>query len=149
MKMIKYPYSRLDKHHVYYLKLVEKFFMSMYNVSFHVGYDETKIIIKIYDVNPYKLYSPSEFYLSYQVRTLDNDVTTICKEDIFFCFYNYLSDIVPYLEIELIVSTDILTFYKVELDGDNCFEKFDLKTMYFEHESRLLMENKSNYFFIS
>ena len=149
MKMVKYPYSRLAKHHVYYLKLVEKFFMCMYDVNFHVSYNETKIIIKVYDVNPYKVYCPSSFEPSYQVKTLDNGITTICKEDIFFYFYSYLPDIVPYLEIELIVPTDILKFYNVEFKGHDCFETYDLKVMYFEHESRLLMDNKSNYFFIT
>ena len=99
--MIKYPYSNLTKPHPLYMKLVAKFFSTLYNVYFHVSYNDTSIIIRIFDVNPNKFYNPMNFDPYFKVMGQNNEIVEITKQEIFSCFYMYLPDIVPYLEFEL------------------------------------------------
>ena len=143
LKVVKYPYSNLKKHHSHYLKCVSVFFESVYDLWFYVGTNETNIIIKILEVNPYKVYNPMYFEPNYKVRTRGSDLDYISSYDIFNNFYNYLPDIVPYLEVELFVAHDIiigdLELNKVRNDG--CFETFNFREQYYMEETRNLYSN--------
>jgi len=140
IKTIKYPYSELKKHHSHYLKCVSVFFQSMYDAWFYVGVDESSINIKIHEVNPFKMYNPMNFDPSYKARSRDSDYYFVCKHDMFNNFYNYLPDIVPYLEVELFVAHDIIIGNgDLELNNvrhDGCFEKFNFRELYYMEETR-------------
>jgi len=137
-KIIKYPYTNLTRHHSHYLKCVSVFFESMYDPWFYVGTNETNIVIKILEVNPYKFYNPMNFEPSYRARTRGSDFFHISNYELFNNFYNYIPDIVPYLEVELFVAHDII-IGDLELKNvrhDGCFETFNFRELYYMEETR-------------
>jgi hypothetical protein len=135
---VKYPYSKLKRHHGNYLRLVDEFFRSIYNFNHYIVLEEKCIVIEIRDVNPYKIYNPSNFDPSYKVNTLYGDVDFISTFEIFETFYGYLPDIVPYMEFELYGydRNENLFGYNIPTNNKGYFERFNLRDLYYECESR-------------
>jgi len=139
---VKYPYSNLKRHHGNYLRLVDQFFRSIYNFNHYIVLEEKCIVIEIHDVNPYMMYSPSNFDPSYKVNTLYGDVDFISTFEIFETFYGYLPDIVPYMEFELYEpygydrNENLLFGYEMPTNGRGYFERFNLRDLYYQYESR-------------
>jgi hypothetical protein len=139
---VKYPYSKLKRHHGNYLRLVDVFFKSMYNFNYYISLEQNCIVIEIHDVNPYKVYNPSDFEPSYKVNTLYGDVDFISMFEIFETFYGYLPDIVPYMEFELYEPygydrhKDIYFMDDAQKTGKCYFERFNLRDLYYQYESR-------------
>ncbi len=143
-KIVRYPYTNLKKHHSHYLKVVEDFFKSTYDVWFYISLDETKIIIKIYEVSFNKVYNPMNFEPCYRVKTRDgSDTILISSYDFFNSFYNYLPDIVPYLEVELYVPRDFINIYRIDEshNPNGCFETFNFREQYYMESTRYQWDN--------
>ena len=141
MQTIKYPFSNLKRYHGNYLRLVDEFFRSIYNFNHYIVLEEKCIVIEIHDVNPYMMYSPSNFDPSYKVNTLYGDVDFISTFEIFETFYGYLPDIVPYMEFELYEPygydrNENLFGYETQTNSKGYFERFNLRDLYYECESR-------------
>ena len=135
---IKYPYSKLKRHHGNYLRLVDVFFKSMYNFNHYISLEHNCIVIEIHDVNPHKIYNPSNFDPSYTVNTLYGNVDFISTFEIFETFYGYLPDIVPYMEFELYGydRNENLFGYDMPINSRGYFERFNLRDLYYQYESR-------------
>lgn len=138
---VKYPYSKLKRHHGNYLRLVDVFFKSMYNFNRYITLEQNCIVIEIHDVNPYKMYNPSNFEPTYKVNTLYGDVDFISTFEIFETFYGYLPDIVPYMEFELYEPYGYnrkknLFGYNIPTNNKGYFERFNLRDLYYQYESR-------------
>ena len=135
---IKYPHSKLKRHHGNYLKLVDQFFRSIYNLNHYLALEEKCIVIEIHDVNPHKMYNPSDFEPSYRVKNIDGDVEFISTFEIFETFYGYLPDIVPYVEFELYAydgSADIYFMDDTPKNSKGYFERFNLRDLYYQYET--------------
>ena len=139
---VKYPYSKLKRHHGNYLRLVDVFFKSMYNFNHYISLEHNCIVIEIHDVNPHKIYNPSNFDPSYTVNTLYGDVDFISTFEIFETFYGYLPDIVPYMEFELYDPygydrNESLNFgCDIPINSRGYFERFNLRDLYYQYECR-------------
>lgn len=148
---VRYPYSNLKRHHGYYLRLVDVFFKSMYNFNHHLALEQNCIVIEIHDVNPYKIYNPSNFEPSYKVKTLYGDVDFISTFEFFETFYGYLPDIIPYLEFELYEpygydrNNNLYYMNGTQISGKGYFERFNLREFYYQYESRKQQYNNSQF----
>jgi hypothetical protein len=128
---IKYPYSNLERPHMYYVSLVDELFRSFYGfLNYFVTYDRQSIIIGINDVNPSPIYNPFDFDPKYRVITSNDDDYYIIERNIFDMFYSYFPDIVPYLSIELHQPyyNSITTF--------GCFTQINFKQLFYDCENR-------------
>ncbi len=134
---IKYPYSKLKKHHSHYLSLVHKFMKEMYNLYFYVGCFNEGIHIDIYDVNPNKIYNPFNFDASYRVKTFDGDITLISEYEFFETFFSYIPDIVPYLQF--VFHFDINPVFPEEN------YKFNLREEYYKRHHRNAINYNNSY----
>jgi hypothetical protein len=138
---VKYPYSNLKRHHGNYIKLVDEFFRSLYKFNHYVAIEEKCIVIEIHDVNPHKMYNPSNFEPSYRVQTIGGDIDFISTFDIFETFYGYLPDIVPYMEFELYEPygydrNENHPVYDMPINSRGYFERFNIRDLYYQYESR-------------
>jgi hypothetical protein len=128
---IKYPYSNLERPHMYYASLVDELFRSFYGfLNCFVTYDSKSIIIGINDVNPSPVYNPSDFDAAYRVVTSNDDDYYIIERNIFEMFYSYFPDIVPYLSIELHQP------YYNSIVTPGCFKQFNFKQLFYNCENR-------------
>lgn len=135
---VKYPHSKLKRHHGNYLKLVDQFFRSIYNLNHYLALEEKFIVIEIHDVNPYNVYNPFDFEPAYKVKNIDGDIGLISIYEIFETFYGYLPDIVPYMEFELYGcdrNENIFGDYNPS-NSKGYFERFNLRDLYYQYESR-------------
>jgi hypothetical protein len=138
---VTYPFSKLKRHHGNYLRLVDVFFKSMYKFNHYVAIEEKCIVIEVHDVNPHKMYNPSNFEPSYRVQTIGGDIDFISTFDIFETFYGYLPDIVPYMEFELYEPygydrNENHPVYDIPINSRGYFERFNLRDLYYQYESR-------------
>lgn len=137
---VKYPHSKLNRPLYYYERLVKKLFSVSYDgVEFRVFTHNDGIEIFIYNVNPHRVYNPSTFDPSYEVRCGDIRIKHITQPEFFKTFYAYIPDIVPYLNFQLFAPIDIhpLSFpYSNGITPDGCFEEFNLREMYYQTEGR-------------
>jgi hypothetical protein len=141
---VKYPHSKLKRHHGNYLRLVDVFFKSMYNFNHYISLEHDCIVIEIHDVNPHKIYNPSNFDPSYKVNTLYGDLDFISTFEIFETFYGYLPDIVPYMEFELYEpygyeydrNKNLYFGCDTPTNSRGYFERFNLRDLYYQYESR-------------
>jgi hypothetical protein len=136
---VKYPYSKLEKHHSRYLNLLYNFFYEMYNFNFHLHCERDYILIRILDVHPSPVYTPSNFDASYKVLNyVSGDYELISEYDIFNTVYSYLPDITPYLEFEFIFCRGV--FYEEK-------EKhhFNLRQLYYDVCSREEIYKKNSH----
>jgi len=134
---IKYPYSKLKRHHGNYLRLVDEFFKTMYSVNSYVRCEPDGIVIEIHDVcSNGKVYNPLSFDPSYKVKTLNSEITYITALDLFETFYCYISDIIPYLSFEFYCPfyyDDMFNEY-FEVKSERYFDKFDIRGYYYDAE---------------
>ena len=136
-RQIKYPYSKLKKHHSHYLSLVHKFMKEMYNLYFYVGCFNEGIQIDIYDVNPSKIYNPFNFDASYRAKTIDGDITLISEYEFFETFFSYIPDIVPYLQFAFHFEQ---TFFSTQENY-----KFNLRDEYYKRHHRDSINYNNSY----
>jgi hypothetical protein len=128
---IKYPYSNLERPHMYYVSLVDELFRSFYGfLNYFVTYDRQSIIIGINDVNPSPVYNPSDFDAAYRAVTSNDDDYYIIERNIFDMFYSYFPDIVPYLSIELHQP------YYNSIATPGCFTQINFKQLFYDCENR-------------
>jgi hypothetical protein len=128
---IKYPYSNLERHHWYYLRLVDELFRSFYDcLNCFVTYDSKSIIIGINDVNPSPIYNPFDFDPKYRVINSKVPDYYIIERNIFDMFYSYFPDIVPYLLIELHQP------YYNSIATSGCFTQINFRRLFYDCENR-------------
>lgn len=128
---IKYPYSNLERPHMYYVSLVDELFRSFYGfLNYFVTYDRQSIIIGINDVNPSPVYNPFDFDPKYRVITSNDDDYYIIERNIFDMFYSYFPDIVPYLSIELHQP------YYNSIATSGCFTQINFRRLFYDCENK-------------
>jgi hypothetical protein len=133
-KLVKYPYSNIQNHHSFYVRLVSKFFESTFNnLDFQIFATETTIKIIVRSVNPHAIYNPFNFDPEYKVFNLKDEIKTIGEAELFNQFYSYIPDIVPYLEFEFFAYPLMLD----NVDLENPFKTFNLRQMYYDCEGRV------------
>jgi len=152
---VKYPYSKLKRHHGNYLRLVDVFLKSMYNFNYYITLEQNSIVVEIHDANPHKIYNPSNFEPSYRVKTIDGDVEFISTFEFFETFYGYLPDIIPYLEFELYPAYETYGDHRYNefhffmsdtpKNRKGYFERFNLREFYYQYESRKQQYNNSQF----
>ena len=129
MKVVKYPFSNLKNHHSKYFDLIKDLFETE-NFSFKLNLVDNGYVMDIYNVIPQPVYNPTNFEPTFRTECKDGSFGYIGKLNLFELYYNYLPDLIPYLDFNLYVHPNYQSLSFSATSG--MFLGFNFREIYYD-----------------